>query len=323
MRSNKFLFLGIVLLIWSFNSSFIADAPKGGTQIIAHRGAHQTFPFEAIDNDTCTASRIYPPTHAFLENTIDGMNAAFAAGADVVEVDVHLTPDKKFAVFHDWTLDCRTDGKGLTEETPMADLKALDIGYGYTADGGQSFPFRGKGVGLMPSLDEMFAAAPTGKLLINFKSNREEEGTALAAMLSANPEWRDKVFAIFGGAAPTRAAIDAVPGLKGYTAESNVACLMRYMATGWIGHVPDACRNTVVLVPSNYSWLLWGWPNRFMTRMQEAGSEVILSGPYGSEGVTTGIDTPEQVSDMPLPYPGLVWTNRIITTGPLIMKRRP
>ena len=38
------------------------------------------------------------------------MRAAFDSGADVVELDVHLTPDGKFAVFHDWTLDCRTDG---------------------------------------------------------------------------------------------------------------------------------------------------------------------------------------------------------------------
>jgi len=29
----------------------------------------------------------------------------------------------------------------------------LDIGYGDTADGGKSWPFRGKGVGMMPSLE--------------------------------------------------------------------------------------------------------------------------------------------------------------------------
>ncbi len=27
----------------------------------------------------------------------------------------------------------------------MSELKTLDIGYGYTADGGKSFPFRGQG----------------------------------------------------------------------------------------------------------------------------------------------------------------------------------
>ena len=68
------------------------------------------------------------------------MRAAFDAGADIVEFDVHPTTDGHFAVFHDWTLDCRTDGKGVTREHTLAELKKLDVGYGYTADGGKTFP---------------------------------------------------------------------------------------------------------------------------------------------------------------------------------------
>jgi glycerophosphoryl diester phosphodiesterase len=45
--------------------------------------------------------------------------------------------------------------------------RAIDIGHGYTADGGATFPFRGKGVGLMPSLSEMLAAFPGRAFLIN------------------------------------------------------------------------------------------------------------------------------------------------------------
>ncbi|MEZ4555866.1 MAG: glycerophosphodiester phosphodiesterase family protein [Caldilineaceae bacterium] len=56
-------------------------------------------------------------------------------GADVVEFDVHRTSDDQFAVFHDWTLDCRTDGTGVTRDQTLADLQTLDIGYGYTGDG--------------------------------------------------------------------------------------------------------------------------------------------------------------------------------------------
>ena len=107
----------------------------------------------------------------YLENTIASIEAAFAAGADIVEFDVHPTTDGHFAVFHDWTVDCRTEGHGVTREHTLAELKALDIGYGYTADGGKTFPFRGKGVGLMPSLDEVLAAFPMRRLLINVKSN--------------------------------------------------------------------------------------------------------------------------------------------------------
>ncbi|MFG3757139.1 glycerophosphodiester phosphodiesterase family protein, partial [Klebsiella pneumoniae] len=73
-----------------------------------------------------------PPTHPYLENTIASLQAAFAAGADIAEVDVHPTTDGQFAVFHDWTLDCRTNGSGVTREHAMAELRTLDIGYGYT-----------------------------------------------------------------------------------------------------------------------------------------------------------------------------------------------
>lgn len=321
MRNAPIFILGLALLIWSFNSSLIASAPEGATKLMAHRGAHQTFSREGIDDDTCTASLIDPPGHDFLENTVAGMQAAFAAGAEVVEIDVHLTPDKKFAVFHDWTLDCRTDGQGVTEETDSATLKTLDIGYGYTPDGGKTYPFRGKGIGQMPMLEDMFAANPAGKLLINFKSRRAEEGEALAALLAANPAWKDKIFGIYGGAEPTDAALAAVPGLKGYTKTSVKACLLRYLGTGWIGYVPEACRNTLVPVPSNYAFLFWGWPNRFLTRMKDAGSDVVLIGPY-TGGSTVGIDTVEEVENLPEEFPGYVWTNRILEVGPAV-KARP
>lgn len=322
MKNVPILVLGLALLIWSFNSSLIASAPEGETRLLAHRGAHQTFGHENVENDTCTAALIDPPSHDFLENTIAGMQAAFAAGADVVEIDVHLTPDKKFAVFHDWTLDCRTNGKGVTEETDSATLKTLDIGYGYTADEGKAYPLRGKGVGQMPLLEEVFAANPAGRLLINFKSRRAEEGEALATLLNANPAWREKVIGVYGGAEPTNAALAGVSGLKGYTGKSAMGCLLRYLGTGWIGHVPEACRNTLVPVPSNYAFLLWGWPNRFVTRMKDAGSDVILIGPYGGEAGSTGIDTEAQVEDLPSPFPGYVWTNRILEIGPAV-KARP
>ncbi len=132
--------LVITAALWIGNTSLFSSFPQNKPLgIIAHRGQHQLFDSTKVQDDTCTASLMLPPTHAFLENTVAGMKAAFEAGADVVELDVHLTPDKQFAVFHDWTLHCRTEGKGVTEQTPMPVLKTLDIGYGYTADGGGPF----------------------------------------------------------------------------------------------------------------------------------------------------------------------------------------
>ena len=71
----------------------------------------------------------------------------------------------------------------------MAELKALDIGYGYTADGGTTFPFRGKGVGLMPTLDEVIARFPDKCFHINVKSNDPAEGDATFRVSDHYPLW--------------------------------------------------------------------------------------------------------------------------------------
>src|SRR6476619_2769434 len=146
--------------IYANNTNHLAAHREGPPVLLAHRGIAQRFDERDLKNDTCTAARMLPPSHDYLENTIASMRASFLAGADIVEFDVHPTTDGQFAVFHDWTLDCRTDGKGVTREHAMAALRQLDIGYGYTADGGRTFPFRGKGGGLMPSLDEVLATFP-------------------------------------------------------------------------------------------------------------------------------------------------------------------
>jgi len=88
--------------------------------------------------------RIDPPTHEFIENTIPSIQAAVEAGADIIELDIKLTTDGEIVVFHDETLDCRTDGTGKTHHQNLAYLRGLDIGYGYTSDGGKTYPFRGQ-----------------------------------------------------------------------------------------------------------------------------------------------------------------------------------
>jgi glycerophosphoryl diester phosphodiesterase len=308
----KKILVALVLIVgglWLANSSLLSGAPDAKPRVLAHRGIFQSYPPDDVGRDTCTASLIRPPQHNLLENTIASMRAAFEAGAEVVELDVHLTPDGKFAVFHDWTLECRTDGKGVTEQTPYAVLKTLDIGYGYTADGGKTFPFRGQGKGLMPELTEVFEALPNGRFLVNYKSRRAEEGTALAVLVNARPEFKARIFGVYGGAEPTRAAVAAIPGLRGFDPQSVKACLLRYVALGWSGYVPSECRNTIIAVPANAAPWLWGWPHTFMARMQAAGTEVILLGPW-SGGATAGIDRPDEIALVPQKFGGLVWTNR-------------
>jgi glycerophosphoryl diester phosphodiesterase len=78
-------------------------------------------------------------------------------------------------VSHDWTVDCRTYGKSITREHSLAKLKSLDIGYAYPAND-KTFPFRGKGVGLMPSLEELLTAFSETQFLIYMKKPRQQRG---------------------------------------------------------------------------------------------------------------------------------------------------
>lgn len=306
----------LATVLYTLNASWlVADSPGVKLQIISHRGVHQTFHREGLDAETCTAERIYPLEHSFLENTIPSMAAAFDAGADVVELDVHPTTDGRFAVFHDWTLDCRTNGSGRTRDHSLEHLKSLDIGYGYTADGGVTYPLRGKGLAMLPSLSDVFERFPEKKFLINFKSRDAGEADQLAKLIGEKPAYRERIWSVYGGAPPTERANELIKDIGGFTKPAIKSCLLRYLALGWSGYVPGACRKTHLLLPGNYTWMVWGWPKRFQARMAAHGTTVILS---GSTSGTGGIDSAQALADVPKGFAGFLWTNRIETIGPLL-----
>ncbi|MFD0560542.1 glycerophosphodiester phosphodiesterase family protein [Stackebrandtia endophytica] len=291
------------------NSSLLVATPQEPPLLLAHRGVAQTFDMTDVDGDTCTAEIIDTPTHDLLENTIDSIAAAFDAGADLVEFDVHITADDRFAVFHDWELDCRTDGTGTTRDHTMAQLKQLDIGYGYTADGGATFPFRGEGVGLMPSMEEVLTEFPEQPLLMHIKSDDPREGQVLAERLAHLPDSRLELLTVYGGDAPIEQLRERMPGLRVMSKDIMMSCLLQYELYSWTGIVPEVCRNTQLHVPEGYAPLLWGWPVRFVDRMASVDTRVVLVA--GSGDWSEGFDTVESLSRIPEGYTGLIWTNRI------------
>lgn len=312
--------LGTVgLALWLVNTSTFTDTSDHMTRLIAHRGVHQVYTGNDRSATSCHAAPIAPVQHTLIENTIPSMQAAFQLGADVVELDIHLTADEVFAVFHDWTLDCRTDGTGVTHKQRFSELQKLDVGYRLD-DGTETFPLRGAGIGLMPRLTDVFDATLQGRFLINFKSNRAHEGKTLGRLM-ASTRYRDQVFGVYGGAAPTQAAIAVSPGLRGYDRSGIKSCLLRYAMLGWNGYVPNVCRNTILVIPSNVAPWLWGWPHRLTQRMRAAGTDVVLLGPYDGSGFSSGIDTPELLSKVPQHFDGYVWTDRIEVIGPLLKPR--
>lgn len=308
----------VILIILGFlyvnNSSLFTKEREGEPLLLAHRGIGQTFPMEGIESDTCTASRIYIPEHAFLENTIPSMKAAFDAGADIVELDIKPTKDGQFSVFHDWTLECRTNAHGSVKDYTMEQLKSIDIGYGYTADQGATYPFRGKGVGLMPSLSEVLAAFPDGEFLIHIKSQDAGEGELLAAYLAQLPEDRLSRLTVYGDDAPISELKSRLPAFRVMSMDSLKSCLISYIGAGWSGYMPSVCRNTQLHIPEKYAPYLWGWPDKFLNRMDRINTRVILVA--GDGGWSEGFDTVEDLKRLPKNYSGGIWTNRVDVIAP-------
>ncbi len=321
LRKKRLLSALIILLVGAAalavaNSSGLWGSGGGDPRLLAHRGIAQTFPLDGVEHDTCTATRIHPPDHAYIENTLPSMRAGFAAGADMLEIDVQLTADDELAVFHDATLDCRTDGTGKVRQHTLAALRRLDLGHGYTADGGATYPLRGKGKGLLLTVPEVVAAFPGRELLLDLKHDDAVEGERLAAYLGTLPPERLATIGVYGGDAPVDAVRAALPGVRAASKKTMKDCLVRYLATGWSSRVPGACRNTELHLPERYGRWLWGWPNLFTDRMAEAGTRVVLvagEGPWSA-----GFDRPEDLAEVPGGWSGWLWTNRADVVAPLV-----
>lgn len=102
------------------------------------------------------------------ENTLASLAHAVQAGVDALEFDVHVTRDGVPVVHHDTTLDRTTSGTGPLANRTRAELRSLDAGAHFSADGGATFPFRGCGL-TIPTLDEVLESFPHLPLLLEIK----------------------------------------------------------------------------------------------------------------------------------------------------------
>jgi len=62
-----------------------------------------------------------------LENTLSCIEKGIASGANMVEIDVHLTKDGYIIVCHDETVDRTTNGKGKIREKTLDEIRKLRI----------------------------------------------------------------------------------------------------------------------------------------------------------------------------------------------------
>lgn len=320
VKNSRIFWILIVLifLIWLNNSSIFTGRKNKKPVLLAHCALGQSYDLEGVKWDTNTAARIHKPEHFYIENTIPSIQAAFDYGADIVEFDIRLTKDNKLAVFHDDILEYRTNGIGKLMDHTMAELRTLDVGFGYTADEGQSFPLRGKGVGLMVAIEEVFDVFPDKQFLIHIKDDGEKIGKVLSAFIHRLEFWQIKNISVYGNDAAIDLINEYFPSIKTLTASKMKNAALQYLLVGWLGILPDSIKNRELHLPLEFAWLFWGWPDKFLSRMESVNTRVVIT--KRTNGWTDGLDRVEDLKKLPPGFSGTIWTNRIDKIGPLIKK---
>jgi glycerophosphoryl diester phosphodiesterase len=112
------------------------------TLVVAHRGASVQAP----------------------ENTMEAFRLGVEAGADAIELDVHLTKDGQLAVIHDDTVDRTTNGAGSVAGFTIDELQRFDAGARFTKAAADT-PYAGKGLRI-PTLPEVLDWLPDGVGLV-------------------------------------------------------------------------------------------------------------------------------------------------------------
>ena len=119
----------------------VRSAPQK-VSVIAHRGASSSAP----------------------ENTVAALMNAVDAGADMVELDVQMTRDRRLVVFHDERLGRTTNLHGVLASNHYSDLRDLDAGGWFDSK------FNGERI---PLLTDIFGAVPAAlSVILELKPTR-------------------------------------------------------------------------------------------------------------------------------------------------------
>ncbi|MGH9253826.1 MAG: glycerophosphodiester phosphodiesterase [Vicinamibacterales bacterium] len=111
------------------------------------------------------------------ENTLAAFDLGLAAGADGLEMDVHLSADGVPVVHHDAMLDRTTSASGPIAARTADELSRVDAACRF-ADG-DGFPFRHRGIGV-PTLTEVLQRYPDVRIIVEMKVDSAEMGEAVA-----------------------------------------------------------------------------------------------------------------------------------------------
>lgn len=115
-------------------------------------------------------------------NTMIAFRESIEIGADVLDADMHMTRDGELVLIHDETVDRTSDGSGEVRNLSLSELRELDFGYRFSTDDGQTFPYRGAGLGIV-TLDELFSEFTDTRFGIEIKQTTPEAASKLCELI--------------------------------------------------------------------------------------------------------------------------------------------
>lgn len=100
------------------------------------------------------------------ENTLEAFTRALQLGVDVIETDVHVTADGHVVIHHDDSSQRMGCDARLVCQRSLADLKRVNVGFGFRDRAGQGITDRSFRV---PTLSEALEAFPSARFNIDIK----------------------------------------------------------------------------------------------------------------------------------------------------------
>jgi glycerophosphoryl diester phosphodiesterase len=150
------------------------------------------------------------------ENTLAAFDLGMAAGADGLELDVHLSSDGIVVVHHDFTLDRTTDASGPVVARSAAELAVVNAANGLrVSKPGTPAAVTGESPGSMtgvPTLHDVLRRYATTPIIVEMKVDTERMGLAVAEEIVTAGAVGRVCAAGFGGRS-LRAVREALPAL--------------------------------------------------------------------------------------------------------------
>jgi glycerophosphoryl diester phosphodiesterase len=147
------------------------------------------------------------------------------------------------------------------------------------------------------------------------------EGADQAEMLLAQlPDAAVERSVILGDDTAVATAKVLKPSAWAFSISTARNCAADYQQSGLWGSVPASCQGgTMLLTLDDLSYTLWGWPNRYLERMKDAGVRVIIAESV-VDGKIKGLSNVTQYGDIADSFNGHIWVDNITDLGPALKR---